>query len=528
MSAIQLFDGNGHLLKASNGYYPPLRETSYSGASVVPKELSTWLPLLGSPDADLLPELGALMARSRDLARNHGIAASSLQTLTDNVVGYGLRLSAMPDYRALGRDKQWAHDWARNVESYWRSWSTSVACDATQQMNFAGLTALMFRSLLLNGDAVALALWLPDRMGQFATTLQLIESDRLSNPDHTPATETLRGGIRMDAYGAPLGYYIRKTHPGDWWLGYGFGSGEWEYISAFTEWGRRRVIRLHDMDRTGQTRGKPLFAPVLEQFKMFDHYQRVELQSAIVNALVAATLETPMDAASIAELIGGDPGAYLANKNEYRVHLRGGAVIPLYPGDVMKPFTPARPASQYPSFVNTVLRHIATALNLPYELLVKDFSQTTYASARAAIEEFRRYVHPKRAALAAQWADAVYELWLEEAIDKELVEAPGFYEKKAFYLKSKWLGPGRSTIDPVKEAQASQLRLQNGLSTLEIECAELGLDWQDIAEQLAVEIARFKQLGIWDDMMALRSPAQAIQTGLIETNEPEGGSDAGQ
>src|SRR5262245_48445262 len=193
MSAIELFDGNGHLLKTSNGYYPPLRETSYSGASIVPKELSTWLPVLGSPDADLLPELGALVARSRDLARNHGIAASSLQTLTDNIVGYGLRLSAMPDYRALNKDKEWAHDWARNVESHWRSWANSVACDAAQQLSFAGLTALMFRSLLLNGDAIALALWLPNRMGSFSTTLQLIESDRLSNPAYEAADENLRG-----------------------------------------------------------------------------------------------------------------------------------------------------------------------------------------------------------------------------------------------------------------------------------------------------------------------------------------------
>jgi len=269
------------------------------------------------------------------------------------------------------------------------------------------------------------------------------------------------------------------------------------------------------MDRTGQTRGTPLFAPVLEQFKMFDHYQRVELQSAIVNSLVAATIETPMDPAAIAELVGGKPADYLAAKNEYRVQLRGGAVLPLWPGDKFNAFTPSRPSGQYPNFVETVLRHIATGMNMPYELLVKDFSKTTYASARASIAEAWRYFVARRSAIAAYWAEPVYQLWMEEAINAGLVEAPDFYRVPHFYLKAKWLGPGRSSVDPVKEAEAAKIRLDNGFSTREIECGELGLDWQEVAEQQAIEIERMKELGIWDDMMALRSPAQAIQTGMV-------------
>jgi capsid protein len=81
----------------------------------------------------------------------------------------------------------------------------------------------------------------------------------------------------------------------------------------------------------------------------------------------------------------------------------------------------------------------------------------------------------------------VYELWLEEAINKGIVDAPDFYERRAAWTRCKWIGPGRGWVDPVKEAKAAQLRMQIGLSTLEDECASQGLDWEEVLEQLARE-----------------------------------------
>jgi capsid protein len=90
----------------------------------------------------------------------------------------------------------------------------------------------------------------------------------------------------------------------------------------------------------------------------------------------------------------------------------------------------------------------------------------------------------------------VYELWLEEAINKGLIEAPNFYENKALWTRCKWIGPGRGWIDPVKEAKASQLRLETGLSTLEDECATQGLDWEEVLEQRAREQTKMRELGL--------------------------------
>jgi lambda family phage portal protein len=480
------------------------RDTSYAGASRIRKQLHNWLPSRATADADLLPDADMLIARSRDLNRNNGVAAGAFQSLQDNTVGTGLRLSCLPDYKALGRDIKWQEDWTRTVESLWRTWADNVHCDAAGQQTFNSLTQLVFRSALENGEALCLPLWLERPETPFATCLQLVDADRLSNPQFAPASLYLRGGIETDIYGRPIAYHIQKqmNWPGFFFgtygiQGYGISAGlEWERIPAMTSFGRRRVLHVHVKERIDQTRGKPILAPVIEQFRMLDSYQRTELQSAIVNSIVAGVLETPLDPAGIAEMMGGDPNGYLSAKSEYRVQLEGGTVVPLYPGDKLTPFTPSRPSVQYAAFVESVLRQIGSCMGLPYELVLKDFSKTNYSSARAALNEAWRFFINRRTWLATYWCAPIYRLWFEEAVNAGMIEAPDFYSQAELYLRAKWIGPGRGQIDPTKEAEAAQIRMDTFTSTLEEECAEQGRDWEEVLEQRAVEVARMKELNL--------------------------------
>ena len=68
--------------------------TAHVGASRTDVALSNGNPFPGSADSDLLPDLDMLVARSRDLSRNNGIAAGAGQTFKDNIVGSVLRLVA--------------------------------------------------------------------------------------------------------------------------------------------------------------------------------------------------------------------------------------------------------------------------------------------------------------------------------------------------------------------------------------------------------------------------------------------------
>ncbi len=487
---VQILDARGNPIRA--------QDTAHFAASRQARELARWQPTLDSADGELSGESETMAARAYDLERNHGIAGGAIRTNVDNIVGTGLRLSAKPDYRVLGRTKEWADDWAKNVEALWRTFANSQDFDAGRQLNFGGMTVMQLRTAFLAGDGLALALWLDEneRPGaRWRTALQAIDPARLSNPDGVPPSTNMRDGIEISAYGEPLAYWIQKSHPGETWMlrdaKYGF-----ERVPARTSFGRRKVIHLYEKLRAGQSRGKTILAPVMAAFKMHDHYQRIELQTAVVNSMIAAFIETPLDGQAIAELFGSSE-KMIQQRNGWNVTLEGAGVIPLHPGDQLKPFTPNRPSTAYASFVEAVLRYISTGMNMPYELLMKDFSKTTYSSARAALLEAWRYFVSRREWLATYWCNPVYELWLEEAISRGDVDAPDFYENRAAYLRCAWIGPGRGFIDPLKEAQASKTRLEAGISTLEQEISELrGEDWIDTIDQIAMERDYARSKGI--------------------------------
>lgn len=467
---------------------------AHHGASVRAFDVAAWMPRRGSADAVLLPELTNLRDRSRDIDRNNGVAKGGIQTITDNVVGTGLRLSSRPDYKTLGKSKEWADEWSRQYESLFHAWWWTTACHAGDTMTGDQMTAQQFRAGIANGEFVALPLWIPDRGDGFATKIQTVESDRLSQPDGAMESSRFRGGIEFDQCGMPTAYHIKRTHPGD-----AFENSTlfgWEKIPRKTEFGRLRVIHGFDPERSGQSRGKPLLTSILPQFKQIDRYTNAEIMAAVVNAMIALVVQSPMSHEQVMELFEGDADAYLAARAANAVSLQAGTAISTFPGDTVQSFLPQRPASGFGQFVENIYRIIGVGLDMPYELLMKDFSKTNYSSARAAMLEAWRSFNRRRDWLGTQWADPVSWLFLEEMVNANRIEAPGFYENRWAYQRCRWIGPGRGWVDPVKEADASVLRMNNNLSTLEQECAEQGLDWEEVLEQRAREKEKMKLLGL--------------------------------
>lgn len=476
----------------------------YHAASFSEPNLSDWTPGAYSADADLLPDLGMLAARSRDLGRNNGLMASAQQTLRDNIIGSVLRLSASPDYRLLDWTREQAREWSNTTEAKFRSWADTTNCDAAATHTLLGLSLQALGGALLNGDAIALPLWLPQPGQAWSTRLMLIEADRLCTPLHLAHRSDIRGGIEFNAYGAPVAYHILKQHPGDIYaFGATAGLQEWERIPARTEFGRLRVIHLHDKERTGQSRGKPVVSAVMREIRMAGDYAHNELQASVTNSLVAAFLETDLDAESAAALFGSEPrSVWVRNSAEAKAaglltkKLRSGAITNLPPGTRINTVAPGRPNPSFEAFMLATLRHIAAGMNLPYELLLKDFSKTSYSSARASMLEAWRYFNGRRRWLVDTWLKPVYELWLEEAVNTGHVQAPDYYQNRYAYQRARFIFGGRGWVDPVKEATAAQIRIECGLSTLEKECAEQGEDYEEILDQQAIEMQMRRDRGL--------------------------------
>lgn len=501
---------------------PDAGAAAYTAGSYTHPDMYGWRPQAGSADSDLNPELGTIRSRSRDLMRNHGVAEGASQTYVDNVVGTGFTLKSRPVAKALGWTEEKAEEWSNDVETRWNAYACSTWFDAGRALNFHGQTVQVLRSGFGNGEALALPLWLPALGAPAATRFLQVEPDRLCNPNMQPDRKFLRGGISCDEYGAAEAYDILKEHPGDRYIlgGYSADMFAYEHIPAYTDWGRPRVLHIHDKERTGQTRGKPGLTSVLRQFKVLGDYSNAELKAAVVNAMVALVTESAIGQEGLVELLSGNPQALanyqaaLSNRSRAAIPFNQGMIVPLNLGEKISSFTPARPNDSFEPFVHALFRQIAAGLSIPYELLMKDFSQTNYSSARAALLEGWRFFKGRRKWLITYWAQPVFELWMEEMVGTGVIDAPDFYNLRAYYCRTKWIGDGRGWIDPLKEAQAMALRLTNGITTFEDECAEQGTDWEENMAQRAREEKRAEELGI--TLPWMEGATQVVETVTVQ------------
>lgn len=487
----------------------PLRSSksaaAYSASDRLSQELASFNPGLLSADAAYLPERDSIAGRVQHVVDNNGWASGAMQRFVDQAIGANFRFSWRPDWQSLGIDQQWVKENQSRVERKFRAYGNDPRryVDAAEHNNLSGLLGLGFRSRLTAGETLGLAHWTPRPDFEFATTIQIIDVDRLSNPHGAPDSDRLRGGVERNRFGAAQAYHIRASHPGDTMVNAG-DNYRWERVARRTRWGRSRVLHHFEQERAGQTRGKSLLTPVLEKLKMEDRWSKVEMQAALVNAVMAAFIESPFDQTMLADSMSDDAGLsnYQAGRvefhNQSKMNLDGMRIPTLYPGEKFSMPTASRPNAAFAEFERTALRYVAAAIGQSYEQLAQDWSSTNYSSARAALLESWKFLTARRDSFADGFATPIFVLWLEEAFDNGTIElpngAPRFWDNPAAWSRGRWIGPGRGWVDPTKEAQASQMRMDSGLSTLRDECAEQGLDYEEVLNQRAIELAMMTDL----------------------------------
>lgn len=516
----------------------------YDAADSFSDQMANWQPALWSPDNEINIYRDRIVSRMRDLARNDGWASGTITRVLDNAVGANYRPIFKPDYRMLrlitgnkAFDATWADEYGKVIEAHWRSWANDPGryCDVERKQTVSQMLRLGFRHKLVDGDSLLVLQYRRDRLGpgrgQYATTVQVVDPDRLSNPQQNFDMPNIRGGVEIDADGAPVAYHIREAHIGDWWSG--AKTMTWQRIPRETSWGRPIVIHDFDMERGSQHRGIGILAPIVQRLKMLIKYDESELEAAILNAIFGAYVESPYDAQMVSSALGdtgfgdGDElSAYQTQRTEYyqdkRLNLQNGARIPhLFPNEKIVTLDAARPTSNFDGFESAVLRNIAAATGLSTQQVTQDWSDVNYSSARAAMLEAWKTLTRRRDDFATGTAQPVASAFVEEIHSIESLPlpsgAPDFLEAKAAYCRARWMGPGRGWVDPVAEKKGAILGLDAGLSTLEMEVAEnAGEDWEEVMDQRKREIDACLERGL-----PLPSWAQADQFASETIKDPE-------
>lgn len=491
----------------------------YEASNVQTTEMGDWFPYIRSPDSEINQFRDRMVARSRDLARNDGWASGGITRILDNTVGAHMRLSANPDWRALSRwnkgfDASWADKFRQAVESLWRGYSEDLGRynDVSRQLTMSQQMRLGMRHKLIDGEDLFVAYWMPERLGrgaaQYSTAFMLVDPDRLSNPYQMVDTKYMRGGVELDDHGVPVAYHIRKAHQNDWYNA--VEAMEWERIEREDDDGWRRVIHDFERDRAGQSRGIGVFTPVLSHAKMLARYYGLELQAAAVATTFGTYVTSPYDPAMIQDAMesdGSELGFYQdlrADWSKERPAMLNNVRVPtLAPGESINSVAASHPHDGFADFAHEMLRSIAAALGVSAEQITQDWSKTNYSSARAALLESWKTLSRRSTEFKVGTATPIYASWLQEVMERGDLDdvmpngaAPDFIEAATAYSRCDWLGVARGWVDPVKEKQGAVLGMDAGLSTLKRECAEQGLDWEEVLAQRAVEVKAFTDAGL--------------------------------
>ena len=481
----------------------------WDGGSHGRRQLSAFNPSETSPDAAQQSfQMRTLRARARELARNSTIGGGAINTTVTSVVGTGLEFHSRIDAEFLGLDPDAAEEWQNSAERLFRGWAEYEA-DITGMSTFYGLQALAFRSVLEGGDAFAVLPRVKRPGALFDTRVQLIESELVSNPKGVKDDAKIVAGVEKNPNGFPIAYHFCNQYDGRNIPGV---AKEWKRIEAFgAKSGRRNVLHLLHVLRPGQTRGVPFLAPVIEPIKQLKDYAEAEITAAVVSGMFAVFIKTPGGQGFEPLTTNPDGSAKAGERNGDEIRLEPGLVASLGEGEEPVAFNPGRPNTAFDPFVQAILRQIGMRLGIPFEVLIKHFT-ASYSAARAALLEAWRFFRVQREWLVSSFCQPVFEAWMDEAVAKGLIAAPGYFDDiqvRRAYLGSEWTGDGMGQLNPRDEIEAAKERVALGVSNRAIEASETsGRDWRTIHRQLAIEERERREDGLGPPVVQGGGPQQ--------------------
>lgn len=431
-----------------------------------------------SADAEILNDLPSLRNRSRELNCDDPIGAGLTNTFVNNSIGTGLWPQAAP------RTPSGEIDAAKKLalETVW--WRLCDRLYPQERLTHAAAQRERFYKMLEDGEVFRRSV---KREPSEPVWFEIVEADRVATPPQRSNDPNLRSGIERDAAGIPVAVWILKAHPGDT-LTSAVRRAEYERVEfpAVQQIGVKR--------RPGQSRCVPLFHAVMQDLRDLDLLLLASLKRVQIAACLALFIKTEKSVSNLFEVT--------AQKYGYKLdqQIEPGMIFKLYPHESVETLVPNFNAPELGSFVVMLCRRIGAALGVSWQVVLRDFSESTYSSARTDKMDAWQTWDILQALFVE--TDAAPE-WREVMADAVLRGEPELARAGvtlADVQEVEWIPNGRPWIDPLKEAQANEVALRMGVTSRNEICAKLGKEYRRVREQeLQDELwerERRRQLGL--------------------------------
>jgi len=453
----------------------------------------------GSADRDWLAVRLEAIARCRDVIANDPVAASGLEQKLSLIVGDGWKFESMPDYRAFNLDptSDEYEALSDSIETVWREVTEDPLFrgDYEERLPYDLQLDMQVRQYSgPEGEAFALLPFVDD--GWWGTKLQVIDAERVAQPAGRPDTDSCRAGIEYDDRGRPIRCHVLDGHPYDIGLGsLNRFTGRW--IDKIADWTptatRPQWIHIMKPRRPGLTRGISDYMASLSTFQYLRDLNKAELRTRLINALIVAQYTSQTnDPETLGEILGTQKSGQelLDLRSEYYetaglTQVAGSRIIQNFPGDKLEWNSEMRAATAFADVAAFMGVQAGAGIGLGYSLMTRDFSKTTFSSARTEINDSVRQTRRERNIVRHLGVRPYRLAVLQEAYEAGRLAlpkgAPSIWDAPGAYLAGTDIGPGREYVDPVKEATGDRLEMENMSASPSDIAARRGQSLEEVA-----------------------------------------------
>jgi len=448
----------------------------YKAASSGPSK-TPWLgAVAGDADSQISGSAETLRQRHRALYRDDSIGGGVIRLLARNVIGTSLR----PQSRITNAKGDPDREKSRKVEAVWGELSKRLH-PADGWASPAQHQHTVYTSLQTDGDVLIK----PAAMAGEPVWLETVEAERIATPAGAKVQtgHRISDGVEKDALGRVVAYWVMKTHPGSHAMPALSRSDAFERVPV----GSCKLLRRGAL-RPGQSRAVGVLHACAQDIHDLDLLLLAALKRWQVAACLAVFITSSEDTSDLLEVTAQDFGYQLQQR------LEPGMFFKLFPGEQVSTLSPNLPVGELDPLVWIFARRIGASVGVSPQAILHAWAGISYSGARTIFIEDERTYAPERTAFADGLLSWEWEVALTDA---KLRGDPRLRDVTVEEIRQvQWIGDGRKWVDPAKEAAAVQTKLSAGLTTLQIECARLGLDWEDVLRQQAVERALMAELGL--------------------------------
>lgn len=453
----------------------------------------TWRPRRAgaSADADYAMDARRLRAKSRALFQNVEYIIGGLNARVAHGVGTGI----VP---------KWGGDDGKRLAELWRQHAADTALDADGVRTVYAMQHTAWQTMDVDGEClVRVRRYRPaQRPGRVPLAFQLLEVDWVDDTRTSPqrAGNRVINGKEYTPQGELYGWWLWEEHPGNISTASARLKTRSEFVPASD------IRHVYQPARPGQGRGFPRLAGVINRSRDLQLLEDGELQRKLLEGRLSVLASGN---------IGGlqDPQSALAgmSKTGQVGQLASGGIVQTAPG---MDFTVVQPRA-VPGFVDYCyynIHLICAGGGFLFEHATTNMKEVNFSSSRMARINFKQEIEQ------LQWLHFIPGLC--EWMAREFAEAAALAGLVNPSLVARYTlehsTPKWESVNPVQDAAADQAQIGFGLSSWSERYRRNNDDPEVRIQELAGDIAKFKELGVWTEILALTKGGVAIEAALAE------------